>query len=118
MKYARTHSHTTLTAFPSYLSTSSTQNPATTDAASALANRHLAMDHQHYQPIWPLLEGTFDYTLNLAAELWTMIWRPDDDDPIAPVKISVGIDAVKREKLVACVGAGGTADVKEKSADT
>lgn len=47
-----------------------------------------------------------------------MIWRPDDDDPIAPVKISVGIDAVKREKLVACVGAGGTADVKEKSADT
>jgi hypothetical protein len=32
------------------------------------------MDHQHYQPIWPLLEGAFDYTMNLASELWTMIW--------------------------------------------
>lgn len=75
------------------------------------------MDHQHYQPIWPLLEGTYDYTLNLVAELWTMIWRPDNDH-IAPTKINVGVDAVKRENVVDFVGVGGIAEVKEKEVHT
>ena len=43
------------------------------------------MDHQHHQPIWPLVEGAFDYTMNLASELWTMIWRPAEQPRTQPM---------------------------------
>jgi len=48
-------------------------------------HRPRAMDHQHHQPIWPLLEGAFDYTMNLASELWTMIWRPAEQPRTQPM---------------------------------
>jgi hypothetical protein len=44
-----------------------------------------AMDHQHHQPIWPLLEGAFHYTMNLASELWMMIWRPVEQSRTQPM---------------------------------
>jgi hypothetical protein len=43
------------------------------------------MDHHYHQPIWPLLEGAFDYTMNLAGELWTMIWTPIEQLRMKPV---------------------------------
>jgi hypothetical protein len=43
------------------------------------------MDHHYHQPIWPLLEGAFDYTMNLAGELWTMIWRPIEQPRKQPI---------------------------------
>jgi hypothetical protein len=44
------------------------------------------MDHQHHQPIWPMLQGAFDYTMNLAGELWTMIWKPTEEPRLHSVK--------------------------------
>ncbi|KAJ5065593.1 hypothetical protein J3E74DRAFT_414568 [Bipolaris maydis] len=58
------------------------------------------MDHQHYQPIWPLVEGTYDYTMNLAAELWTMIW-PAGEAHQAQAKREVDSNAAKKGKLAA-----------------
>jgi hypothetical protein len=33
-----------------------------------------------------MLQGAFDYTMNLAGELWTMIWKPTEEPRMAPVK--------------------------------
>ncbi|KAF1938414.1 hypothetical protein EJ02DRAFT_457918 [Clathrospora elynae] len=44
------------------------------------------MDHQIYQPVWPMLQGAFDYTLNLAGELWMMIWKPAEERCTQPVR--------------------------------
>ncbi|KAF5845147.1 hypothetical protein GGP41_001239 [Bipolaris sorokiniana] len=54
------------------------------------------MEHQHYQPTWPLVEGTYDYTMNLAAELWTMIWLA------AYAKRDVDLNTAKKGKTAAC----------------
>jgi hypothetical protein len=57
------------------------------------------MDHQHHQPIWPMLQGAFDYTLNLAGELWTMIWKPTEEPRVHSV-MERSIESVQKEKGV------------------
>lgn len=34
------------------------------------------MDDHHYQPIWPMVQGAFDYIMNLLGEAWSMVWKP------------------------------------------
>lgn len=55
------------------------------------------MDHQYHQPLWPLFEGAYDYTMNLAAELWSMIWKAPEVAPTRPV-CETNSGAVKREE--------------------
>lgn len=38
-----------------------------------------AMDDHHYQPIWPMVQGAFDYIMNVFGEVWSMIWKPAPD---------------------------------------
>jgi hypothetical protein len=33
-----------------------------------------------------MLQGAFDYILNLAGELWTMIWMRTEEPRVRPVK--------------------------------
>jgi len=44
------------------------------------------MDHHYYQPIWPLLEGAFDYTMNIIGEAWSMVWRPAEQPKGQPAR--------------------------------
>jgi len=44
------------------------------------------MDHHYYQPVWPLLEGTFDYTMNIIGEVWSMVWRPAEQPKVQPAR--------------------------------
>lgn len=37
------------------------------------------MDDHHYQPIWPMVQGAFDYIMNIFGEVWNMIWKPSSD---------------------------------------
>lgn len=75
------------------------------------------MDHQHYQPIWPLVEGTYDYTMNLAAELWTMIW-PAGEAHQAHAKREVDSNAAKKEKVAARPNTATTAGVNNSATKT
>jgi hypothetical protein len=75
------------------------------------------MDHHHYQPIWPLLEGTFDYTMNLAAELWAMIW-PANAPPSTPVMSGVGSNATKKQNAAMCTREVGTVEVGDRTTKT
>ncbi|KAF2844796.1 hypothetical protein T440DRAFT_435906 [Plenodomus tracheiphilus IPT5] len=43
------------------------------------------MDDHHQQPIWPMMQGAVDYMLNLAGEVWTMIWKPAPEARALPV---------------------------------
>ena len=75
------------------------------------------MDHQHYQPIWPLVEGTYDYTMNLAAELWTMIW-PAGEARQAHAKREVDSNAAKKGKVAARPDTATTAGVNNGGTKT
>jgi hypothetical protein len=57
------------------------------------------MDHQHHQPIWPMLQGAFDYTLNLAGEIWTMIWKSNEEPLVHSVK-ERSVQSVQKEQGV------------------
>ncbi|KAF1839313.1 hypothetical protein BDW02DRAFT_478667, partial [Decorospora gaudefroyi] len=54
------------------------------------------MDHHHHQPIWPMLQGAFDYTLNLAGEVWAMIWKPMPEARPRPVR-EMGMPCAQEE---------------------
>ncbi|KAH8640400.1 hypothetical protein IG631_03341 [Alternaria alternata] len=56
------------------------------------------MDHHYHQPLWPLLEGAFDYTMNLAGELWTMIWRPVEQPYTQPASKVASQGSQKEDK--------------------
>ena len=74
------------------------------------------MDHQYYQPIWPLIEGAFDYTMNLAAELWSMIWQAREAPP--PAERKTRSEVAEKENLVPCVSTAVILEVTDGNSKT
>lgn len=70
------------------------------------------MDHQYHQPLWPLFEGAYDYTMNLAAEIWLMIWKAPEI-PQTRAMSEMGSGAIKRKE--SATGIGVNAEAREKT---
>lgn len=64
------------------------------------------MDHHHYQPIWPLLEGAFDYTMNLFGEAWSMVWKPADQPKVQPMRERVAQSLQQERTITATLDPG------------
>ncbi|KAH9882212.1 hypothetical protein J1614_001384 [Plenodomus biglobosus] len=54
------------------------------------------MDDHHQQPIWPMMQGILDYALNIAGEVWIMIWKPKPEQRALPVN-AMAEQSAKRE---------------------
>jgi hypothetical protein len=68
------------------------------------------MDDHHQQPIWPMIQGALDYVMNLAGELWSMVWRPAEDSQAKTLPVKDMCEVGKRDERVD----GGTAGVGER----
>lgn len=58
------------------------------------------MDDHHQQPIWPMVQGAVDYALNLAGEVWAMIYRQPEEPRAQPVREMSEMNAQTQEEVV------------------
>ncbi|KAI8942838.1 hypothetical protein NX059_000878 [Plenodomus lindquistii] len=71
------------------------------------------MDDYHKQPIWPMMQGTLDYALNIVGEVWTMIWKPTPEPHALPVAAMTEQRAAQEINVLQAVKDAGTTNINE-----
>ncbi|CBX94084.1 hypothetical protein IAQ61_003955 [Plenodomus lingam] len=68
------------------------------------------MDDHYQQPIWPMLQGAVDYALNIAGEIWSMIWISKPELRAVPVIAQPAYDAKHVAQVVMATASTGISD--------